>query len=77
MLANPLTPHLPPFSADASAAERTIGFSALDKLSGGTIPLRMTLTSAPVSTNALSGKSLPSVLNKMDMNKVGGLNLEI
>ena len=40
------------------------------------IPFLMTLTSAPVSTSALSGKLFPLTLKRMDTNKVGGRSLD-
>ena len=40
------------------------------------IPFLITLTSAPVSTSALSGKLFPSTLKRMDTNKVGGRSLD-
>ncbi len=40
------------------------------------IPFMMALTSAPVSTSALSGKFFPLTLKMMDTNKVGGRSLD-
>jgi hypothetical protein len=40
------------------------------------IPFLITLTSAPVSTSALSGKLFPLTLKRMDTNKVGGRSLD-
>ena len=75
-LARPVTPNFPPLSDEASAPDSVMGVSGTLKRSLGMIPFLITLTSAPVSTSALSGKLFPLTLKRMDTNKVGGRSLD-
>ena len=75
-LARPVTPHFPPLRDEESAPDSAMGISGTLRRSFGMIPFLVTLTSAPVSTSALSGKLLPLTFKRMETNNVCGRSLD-